>query len=49
MNEQKSFKLHWLDGKTEVVSGFDIAHAFTMAGYGAGAIRAGLLRKNGGD
>ena len=34
------FKLHWPDGKVEVVEGHDIADAFTRAGYGAGAIRA---------
>lgn len=36
----KQFKLHWLDGKIELVEGIDIADAFSKAGYGAGAIRA---------
>ena len=36
----KRFKLYWLDGKTEVVSGRNIDDAFNKAGYGAGALRA---------
>lgn len=36
----KTFKLHWLDGKTELIKGNTIASAFTSAGYGAGALRA---------
>lgn len=36
----RHYKLHWLDGKKEIVSGETIADAFTKAGYGAGAIRA---------
>ena len=36
----KKFILFWLDGKTEEVSGYDIADAFRRAGYGGGAIRA---------
>ena len=36
----KQFRLHWLDGKKEVVEGADIAQAFTLAGYGAGALGA---------
>jgi hypothetical protein len=36
----KKFLLVWLDGKTEEVSGVDIADAFRRAGYGGGAIRA---------
>lgn len=36
----KKFKLYWLDGKTEIVAGRDIADAFSRAGYGAGAVRA---------
>ena len=36
----KTFELHWLGGKTEVVRGHDIADAFRRAGYGNGAIRA---------
>lgn len=38
--KEKTFLLHWLDGKTTEVHGYDIAHAFSMAGYGGGAIRA---------
>lgn len=36
----KKYKLHWLDNKTEIIKGFDIADAFMRAGYGAGALRA---------
>ncbi len=36
----KKFKLHWLDGKTEVVSGTNIADACRRAGIGNGALRA---------
>jgi len=35
----KKFRLHWLDGKEEIVQGSDIADAFSRAGYGASAIR----------
>ena len=34
------FKLHWLDGSTEIVEGYDVADAFRRAGYAGGAIRA---------
>ncbi len=40
METQKTFKLHWLRGNTEIVKGDTIAEAFTLAGYGGGAIRA---------
>lgn len=36
----KQFTLYWLDGKRQVLPGEAIEHAFTQAGYGAGAIRA---------
>jgi len=36
----KRFRLHWLSGDTEVTEGHNIAHAFSRAGYGGGAIRA---------
>ena len=36
----KKFQLFWLDGKTEIVEGTDIADAFRRAGYGNGAISA---------
>ena len=36
----KKFRLHWLGGKTEVISGTDITDAFRRAGYGGGSIRA---------
>lgn len=36
----KTFRLHWLDQKTEEVQGYDIADAFRRAGYGGGAIAA---------
>ena len=39
-NNIKRFKLHWLDGSTTIVNGYDIKDAFTMAGYGGGAVRA---------
>ena len=35
----KAFKLHWLDGNTELASGETIADAFSKAGYGASAIK----------
>jgi flavin-binding protein dodecin len=38
--KKKTFKLHWLTGQSEVVNGYDIADAFSKAGYGAGAVRA---------
>jgi hypothetical protein len=34
------FKIYWLDGQEEVLSGDDIADAFTKAGYGKGAAHA---------
>jgi hypothetical protein len=34
------FRLYWRDGKTEVITGSDIANAFNKAGYGSGALRA---------
>lgn len=40
MAAQKTFKLHWLHGDTEVIKGNTIAEAFMLAGYGGGAIRA---------
>jgi hypothetical protein len=36
----KSFRIHWLDKTTEIVTGTDIADAFRRAGYGGGAISA---------
>lgn len=36
----KTYILHWHDGTTEEVQGYSIAHAFTSAGYGAGALAA---------
>jgi hypothetical protein len=36
----KTFKLHWLSGKTETITGLTIADAFRKAGYGQGSIRA---------
>lgn len=40
MHEEKSFRLYWLDGKTEVIKGPNIETAFTRRGYGAGAVKA---------
>lgn len=36
----KEFKLYWLDGTTEVVTGDDVCQAVRRAGIGAGAIPA---------
>lgn len=36
----KTFRLIWLNGKSEIVKGTSIADAFTRAGYGAGALGA---------
>lgn len=36
----RTFKLHWLDGSIELVYGNTIAEAFTLAGYGGGALAA---------
>lgn len=36
----KTFILHWLDGKTETVTGTDIANACNQAGIGTGALQA---------
>jgi len=35
-----TYKLYWLDGKEEIVKGDTIAQAFTLAGYGQGALAA---------
>lgn len=40
ITQEKSFRLYWLDGSTEVIKGVSIEKAFTNHGYGAGAIRA---------
>ena len=34
------FTLYWRDGKKQTIKGFNIADAFTAAGYGAGAMGA---------
>ena len=34
------FRLHWRGGNKEIITGIDIADAFTKAGYGAGAAEA---------
>ena len=36
----KKFRLHWLDGKTEVVEGLNITNACQNAGIGNGALKA---------
>ena len=36
----KTFELHWLTGKVDVVKGDTIQQAFTLAGYGGGALAA---------
>jgi len=40
MEEKKTFKLHWLGGRTETIKGKSIADAFMLAGYGGGASNA---------
>lgn len=37
---KKTFKLHWLTGRTEEISGETISEAMMLAGYGGGAVRA---------
>lgn len=34
----KTFKLHWLNGNTELIYGTSIADAFMNAGYGRGVL-----------
>ncbi|HWT40245.1 MAG TPA: hypothetical protein VN081_03165 [Dongiaceae bacterium] len=34
------FKIYWLDGSSEVVSGDTVADGMTNAGYGRGAVSA---------
>jgi hypothetical protein len=36
----KTFKFYWLDGKTDIGEGVDVADAFRSLGFGAGAISA---------
>ena len=36
----KTFRLHWIGGKIEIVTGINIARAFSNAGYGRGALPA---------
>jgi len=35
-----TYKLYWLDKKTEIVKGFSITDAFKKAGYSMGALNA---------
>ena len=35
-----AYKLHWLDGKTEVIRGLSASEAINMAGIGRGALHA---------
>jgi hypothetical protein len=39
LHSMKTFVLHWIGGKTETVTGGDIADACRRAGIGAGALR----------
>jgi hypothetical protein len=39
-NEIKTFILYWLNGTSEKVQGRTISEAFTLAGYGSGALKA---------
>lgn len=34
----KKYKLYWLDGKTEIIEGYDVVDAFNRAGIGRGAL-----------
>lgn len=34
----KKYKLHWLDGKTEIIEGYDLVDALNRAGIGRGAL-----------
>ena len=34
------FRLYWLDGKTEVITGTNVADAMNNRGYGRGALAA---------
>lgn len=34
----KKYKLYWLDGRTEIIEGYDAVDAFNRAGIGRGAL-----------
>ena len=34
----KKYKLYWLDGKTEIIEGYNVVDAFKRAGIGRGAL-----------
>ena len=36
----KKYKLYWLDGRTEIIEGYDAVDAFNRAGIGRGALPA---------
>lgn len=36
----KKFKFYWKDGSSFESEGYDVAYAFSRAGYGGGAINA---------
>lgn len=36
----KKYKLYWLDGKTEMIEGYNVVDAFNRAGIGRGALSA---------
>lgn len=38
--DEKVFKFHWLDGKTEIGKGSSVSIAFMSLGYSGGALRA---------
>jgi hypothetical protein len=40
MTNDKTFRLYWLSGDTDTVTGSTIADAMNSAGYGGGAVRA---------
>ena len=46
---EKIYTLFWRTGKSEIIKGSDIANAFTLAGYSAGARRALDFYSNGDD
>jgi hypothetical protein len=38
--KKNKYTLYWLTGQREVVTGFNVAEAMTLAGYGNGALGA---------
>jgi hypothetical protein len=40
MPKMRRFRFYWIGGKYFEAEGYDVAHAFKMAGYSGGAVRA---------